>query len=77
MNYPVNLSLSEDHVPLIDTDNTRENRIPLDVTIPMTKEMALTIFDYKNAILHEMGQLEKLPDAELAYALEYLEKNNK
>ncbi len=36
MRYPVNLSLSEEGVPLIDTDETRENRIPLEAVIPMT-----------------------------------------
>ena len=42
----------------------------------MTKERALTIFDYKNALLHEMGQLDALPDPELEYAIEYLKKNS-
>ncbi len=77
VNYPVNLSLSEDNVPLIDTDDTRENRVPLDVTIPLTKEMALTIFNYKNALLHETSQLDSLPDPELEYAMKYLEKNSR
>lgn len=48
---------------LIDTDHTRENRIPLDVTIPMTKENALKIFSFEEEI-----------DFELEYAMEYLEK---
>lgn len=76
ISYPTQLSLSEDHIPFIDTDDTRENRIPLDVTIPMTKETALTIFNYKNALLHEIGELETLPDPELDYAMNYLEKNS-
>lgn len=75
VNYPINLSLSEDNVPLIDTDDTRENRIPLDVTIPLTKEMALTLFDYKTAWLHEMGQLDSLPDPELEYVMEYMKQH--
>lgn len=61
--YPVFLSLSEDGVPLIDTDYTRENRIPLDVTIPMTREMALEIFTLDEN------------DPELAFAMDYLEKS--
>ncbi|MDE6023851.1 MAG: hypothetical protein K2G45_00160 [Lachnospiraceae bacterium] len=61
--YPVFLSLSSDSEPLIDTDHTRKNRIPLDVTIPMTKESALKIFSFEEEI-----------DYELEYAMEYLEK---
>ena len=62
--YPCFLSLSADGEPLIDTDFTRENRIPLDVTIPMTKEAALKLFSF-----------EREEDPELEYAMEYLEKN--
>ncbi|MBR1898342.1 MAG: hypothetical protein IJ825_05625 [Oscillospiraceae bacterium] len=43
--YPVRLSLGEDGRPLIDTDAGRENRIPLDVVIPVDREAALQIFD--------------------------------
>lgn len=60
--YPCFLSLSADGEPLIDTDYTRENRIPLDVTIPMTKETALRLFS-----------LESDEDVELGYAMEYLQ----
>ena len=35
--YRVFLSLSEDGEPFIDTDHTRENKIPLDVVIPKGK----------------------------------------
>lgn len=64
MGYPVFLSLSSDNEPLIDTDDTRENRIPLDVTIPMTKERALKMFSFFED-----------SDVELEYAVEYLENN--
>lgn len=60
--YPVFLSLSSDSNPLIDTDHTRENRIPLDVNIPMTKENALKIFSVDEI------------DFELEYAMDYFEK---
>lgn len=59
--YPVFLSLSSDSEPLIDTDHTRENRIPLDVTIPITRERALKLFSFDEN------------DPELEYAIEYLE----
>ena len=58
--YPVFLSLSSDAVPLIDTDQTRANRIPLDVTIPMTKEFALKLFS------------DDKTDYELEYAMNWL-----
>ena len=76
VNYPVFLSLSEENVPLIDTDDSRENRIPLDVTIPMTKKNALTMFDYKNVLLHTYGQIDKLEDVELDFAMEYLKQHS-
>ncbi len=63
--YPVFLSLSADGVPMIDTDDTRENRIPLDVTIPMTKERALEMFSFFDD-----------EDTELGYAVQYLEAQN-
>ena len=62
--YPIFLSLSSDGVPLIDTDSTRENRIPLDVTIPMTKEFALKLFS------------DDKTDYELEYAMNWLRKVN-
>lgn len=62
--YPVFLSLSADGEPLIDTDHTRENRIPLDVTIPMTKERALEMFTFDEN------------DPELDFAIDYLKKLN-
>ena len=60
--YPVFLSLSANGEPLIDTDYTRENRIPLDVEIPITEEAALEIFSLEDT------------DYELDYAVKYLEK---
>ena len=51
---------------MIDTDDTRENRIPLDVTIPMTKERALEMFSFFDA-----------DDPELEYAVQYLETQDK
>ena len=62
--YPVFLSLSENGTPLIDTDNTRENNIPLDVKIPITRENAEELFGEDNK------------DIELEYAIEYLQKSN-
>ncbi len=61
--YPVFLSLSSDGEPLIDTDSTRENRIPLDVEIPITEKAALEIFSLDDA------------DYELDYAVKYLEEH--
>lgn len=63
INYPSCLTLSEDAVPYIDTDVTRTNRIPLEETIPVDKEAAMTIFSGKDE------------DYELEYAVEYLENN--
>lgn len=63
VNYPVCLTLSMENVPLIDTDHTRENRIPLDVKIPMTKEFALRLFAFESTDT----------DAELEYAVKYIE----
>ena len=48
---------------MIDTDYTRENRIPLDVEIPITEEAALEIFSLEDT------------DYELDYAVKYLEEN--
>lgn len=62
--YPCFLSLSSDVKPFIDTDNTRENRIPIDVTVPMTKETALKLFSFEEC------------DPELEYAMEYLENKS-
>ncbi len=61
--YPVFLSLSPEGVPLIDTDYTRENKIPLDINIPVTKENALRLFSMDGE------------DIELEYAVHYLEEN--
>ncbi|MBR3418571.1 MAG: hypothetical protein IKG82_07775 [Oscillospiraceae bacterium] len=70
MRYPVNLSLSEEGVPLIDTDETRENRIPLDAVIPMTEERALQLFNYRKVLDFNFD------DTELEYAVRYLEQNS-
>ena len=64
--YPCFLSLSEDGTPFIDTDITRENRIPLDVTIPMTRETALEIFSLNRLFYTDES------DPELDYAMEYI-----
>jgi hypothetical protein len=74
--YPVFLSLSDEQVPLIDTDYSRENRIPLDVAIPLTRERALKMFDYEAAVLYQIGQREDLADVELDYAVEYLAQHS-
>ncbi|MBR5419718.1 MAG: hypothetical protein IK115_01070 [Lachnospiraceae bacterium] len=66
--YPVFLSLSEEGEPLIDTDHTRENRVPLEVTIPMTRENALRMFSLEL-------NMQEMQDVELDYAVKYLEKN--
>lgn len=63
--YPVFLSLSSESEPLIDTNYTRENRIPLDVTIPMTIDMAQEMFAYSLEV----------NDVELEYVVSYLERN--
>lgn len=70
--YPVFLSLSAEAGPLIDTDCTRENRIPLDVTIPLTKEMALEMFDMKGTFSPDGMFIPEYSDKELDYAVEYL-----
>lgn len=70
MRYPVNLSLSEEGVPLIDTDETRENRIPLEAVIPMTEERALQLFNYRKVLDFNFD------DTELEYAVRYLEQNS-
>ena len=68
--YPVNLSLSEEGVTLIDTDETRENRIPLEAVIPMTEERALQLFNYRKVLDFNFD------DTELEYAVRYLEQNS-
>lgn len=68
VHYPVFLSLSSDAEPLIDTDHSRVNRVPLEVTIPMTKEMALEMFDVEK-------NFPDLQDHELEYAVEFIENS--
>ena len=46
-----------------DTDYTRENRIALDINIPITKENALRLFSMDGE------------DIELEYAVHYLEES--
>lgn len=72
--YPVFLSLSEDGEPFIDTDHTRENKIPLDVAIPITGENAKTIFSIDNYDREAMekGKIVFKRDVELEYAVRYL-----
>ena len=45
LKYPAALTLDEDAKPMIDTDASRENRIPLDVVIP-GRTILLCIGDY-------------------------------
>ncbi|MBQ0027033.1 MAG: hypothetical protein KBS96_00375 [Lachnospiraceae bacterium] len=61
--YPVFLSLSEDGIPLIDTDASRENNIPIDVYVPITSENIDDLFSLE----------EEYKDVELEYAIQYLE----
>ena len=64
--YPAFLTLSYEGVPLIDTDNTRQTRVPLDEKIPMTKEFALRFFDPEKLRNPEAG------DPQLDYAVDYM-----
>ena len=64
VSYPIALTLSSEGVPLIDTDNARQTRIPLESKIPMTKELALKMFTYD----------ENIEDPLLDYVVKYLEK---
>ena len=64
VSYPIALTLSSEGVPLIDTDNTRQTRIPIESKIPMTKELALKLFAYE----------ESTEDPLLDYVVKYLEK---
>ena len=74
--YPVFLSLSEDGEPFIDTNHTRENKIPLDVAIPITGENAKNIFSIDNYDREAMekGKIVFKRDVELEYAVRYLLK---
>ena len=60
--YPAALTLGEDAKPMIDTDASRENRIPLDAVIPVDKKAALRIFDTE----------AQDDDYELEYVMDYL-----
>ena len=62
--YPIALTLSSENVPLIDTDQTREGRIPLEAKIPMTKEFVLKTCDWNSE-----------EDPQLDYAADYLSKS--
>ena len=77
--YPVFLNLSENGEPFIDTDYTRENRIPLDIMIPVTRENAKTIFSIDNFDKEAMekGEIAFKRDIELEYAIKYLENEAK
>ncbi len=44
-------------MPLIDTDTTRENRIPLHVTIPLTKERAVADVELDYAVEYLTQQI--------------------
>lgn len=60
--YPMFIELDENNVPLIDTDASRESRIPLDIVIPITAESSVKVFS------------DHLSDHELEYAVNYLSK---
>lgn len=62
--YPIALTLSSENLPLIDTDQTREGRIPLEAKIPMTKEFVLKTCDWNSK-----------EDPQLDYAADYLAKS--
>ena len=62
--YPHYMSLDANAYPLIDTDASRANRVPLDVKIPMTKELALNIFS------------DSQIDYELEYVMDYISSSN-
>ena len=64
VSYPIALTLSSEGVPLIDTDNTRQTRIPLEEKIPMTKELALKMCTFE----------DNIEDPLLDYVVKYLEK---
>ena len=63
--YPVHPVLDENSQPLIDTDESRENRIPLDHVIPVDKNAALRIFNPESD--------DDTDDYELDYAMQYLQ----
>ena len=66
--YPVNWRDNPDGTRFIDTDETRTCTLPLDVTIPLTYEAALSMTSFEDDV----------PDYQLEYAIEYLkERNNK
>lgn len=76
--YPAVLTLGEDGKPLIDPDKQRENRIPLDVEIPITEEYVENVFCVDTIDRYYTFGRDENPniyiDYELQYAIEYLEK---
>lgn len=77
--YPAILTLGEDGKPLIDPDKERENRIPLDVSIPITKEYVESVFntdtiDRYNKFGEDAAKDDYI-DYELQYAIDFLEDN--
>ena len=66
--YPVHPILGENSQPLIDTDASRENRVPLDHVIPVDRDAALRIFDL---------EADEADDFELDYAMQYLQSSVK
>lgn len=64
VSYPIALTLSSEGVPLIDTDNTRQTRIPLEEKIPMTKELALKMCTFE----------DNIEDPLIDHVVKYLEK---
>lgn len=76
--YPAVLTLGEDGKPLIDPDKQRENRIPLDVEIPITEEYVENVFCVDTIDRYYTFGRDENPniyiDYELQYAIEFLEK---
>ena len=63
--YPVVLNLTDaNNDPLIDTDTSRETRIPLEVRIPINEKAVREIFD------------EEQQDYELEYAVDWLSNHH-
>lgn len=76
--YPAVLTLGEDGKPLIDSDVKRENRIPLDVYIPITEEYVEKVFSVHTMDRYYTLGADKNPDTfidfELQYAIDFIEE---
>ena len=56
-------------MPLIDTDTTRENRTPLNVTIPLTKERALADVELDYAVEYLTQQICENREHEITFII--------